>query len=78
MIHLESFEQRRSMYKELLENQTSVRKKLFAMIQKNPQSMRKISKEMGIGINTLIRFLDDADVEFSPLNKIIKWMKENE
>lgn len=66
------------MYKNLLENQAEIRKKLFAMIQKNPQSMRKLSKEMGIGINTLIRFLDQSDVEFAPLGKIIKWIKEHE
>lgn len=65
------------MYKNLLENQAEIRKKLFKMIQKNPQSMRKLSKEMGIGINTLIRFLDDSDVEFAPLQKIINWMDKN-
>lgn len=64
--------------KEMLENQEQIRSIIFKMLQKEPKSMRKLSGEIGIGINTLIRFLNGSDVEFVSLRKIMNWIKEHE
>lgn len=65
-------------FKQFMENQSEYRIKLFNMMKENPISMRNLSDQMGIGINTLIRFLrEEKDVDFVQLTKIEKWIKKN-
>lgn len=61
------------------ENQAELRAQLFNIIKQNPESMRKIAKEIEINLETFLNFLrDEKDVDFIRLSKIEKWIKKHE
>lgn len=67
----------RQSIKNLMSNQQELRQTLYEVLRKNPQSLSKAAKQIGISPMTLINFAkNEKDVDTERALKIDKWTME--
>lgn len=67
----------RQSIKNLMSNQQDLRHAFYEVLRKNPQSLSKAAKQIGISPMTLINFVkNEKDVDTERALKIDKWIIE--